>query len=76
LYGIIATLLAGRGSLLTPVAAPIALLPVNNVPDAGVAYRKLGIAMSCGAKRGGYAVAGCCPLIPASPRGVHPWAIR
>ena len=27
MYGIIATLLAGRGSLLTPIAAPIALLP-------------------------------------------------
>jgi hypothetical protein len=34
MYGIIATLLAGRGSLLTPIAAPIALLPVKNLPDA------------------------------------------
>jgi len=34
MYGVIATLLAGRGSLLTPIAAPIALLPVRNVPDA------------------------------------------
>src|SRR6202012_1352085 len=34
MYGIIATLLAGRGSLLTPIAAPIALLPAKNVPDA------------------------------------------
>ena len=32
MYGIITTLLAGRGSLLTPVAAPIAFLPVKNVP--------------------------------------------
>jgi hypothetical protein len=32
MYGVIATLLAGRGSLLTPVAAPIALLPVKSVP--------------------------------------------
>jgi transcriptional regulator with XRE-family HTH domain len=31
MYGIIATLLAGRGSLLTPIAAPIALLPIDNV---------------------------------------------
>ena len=31
MYGIIATLLSGRGSLLTPVAAPIALLPIDNV---------------------------------------------
>ena len=31
MYGIIATLLAGRGSLLTPIAAPIALLPIRNV---------------------------------------------
>ena len=31
MYGIIATLLAGRGSLLTPVAAPIAFLPIRNV---------------------------------------------
>jgi transcriptional regulator with XRE-family HTH domain len=34
MYGVIATLLAGRGSMLTPIAAPIALLPVKNVPDA------------------------------------------
>ena len=33
MYGIIATLLAGRGSLLTPIAAPIALLPIDNVPN-------------------------------------------
>jgi transcriptional regulator with XRE-family HTH domain len=31
MYGIIATLLAGRGSLLTPIAAPIAYLPIENV---------------------------------------------
>jgi len=31
MYGIIATLLAGRGSLLTPVAAPIAFLPIRRV---------------------------------------------
>jgi transcriptional regulator with XRE-family HTH domain len=31
MYGIIATLLAGRGSLLTPVAAPIAYLPLAKV---------------------------------------------
>jgi transcriptional regulator with XRE-family HTH domain len=29
MYGIITTLLAGRGSLLTPIAAPIALLPIK-----------------------------------------------
>src|SRR5438552_478979 len=29
MYGIITTLLAGRGSLLTPVAAPIAYLPIK-----------------------------------------------
>jgi hypothetical protein len=34
MYGVIATLMAGRGSLLTPIAAPIALLPVKNVPNA------------------------------------------
>ncbi|WP_315702676.1 MULTISPECIES: helix-turn-helix transcriptional regulator [unclassified Bradyrhizobium] len=33
MYGIITTLLAGRGSLLTPIAAPIALLPVRSVPE-------------------------------------------
>jgi transcriptional regulator with XRE-family HTH domain len=33
MYGIIATLLAGRGSLLTPVAAPIAFLPIGNVAE-------------------------------------------
>jgi transcriptional regulator with XRE-family HTH domain len=31
MYGIIATLRAGPGSLLTPVAAPIAFLPIRNV---------------------------------------------
>ncbi len=31
MYGIITTLLAGRGSLLTPIAAPIAYLPVKMV---------------------------------------------
>jgi len=31
MYGIITTLLAGRGSLLTPIAAPIALLPLHHV---------------------------------------------
>jgi transcriptional regulator with XRE-family HTH domain len=33
MYGIITTLLAGRGSLLTPIAAPIALLPSNTIAD-------------------------------------------
>ncbi len=32
MYGIITTLLAGRGSLLTPIAAPIAFLPIRNIP--------------------------------------------
>jgi transcriptional regulator with XRE-family HTH domain len=31
MYGIITTLLAGRGSLLTPVAAPIAFLPIKAI---------------------------------------------
>jgi hypothetical protein len=29
MYGILTTLLAGRGSLLTPIAAPIAYLPIK-----------------------------------------------
>ncbi len=33
MYGIITTLLAGRGSLLTPIAAPIAFLPIRNMPE-------------------------------------------
>src|ERR1043165_4858669 len=33
MYGIISTLLAGRGSQLTPMAAPIAFLPIRNVPS-------------------------------------------
>jgi transcriptional regulator with XRE-family HTH domain len=33
MYGIITTLLSGRGSLLTPIAAPIALLPMRSVPS-------------------------------------------
>jgi transcriptional regulator with XRE-family HTH domain len=36
MYGIITTLLAGRGSQLTPIAAPIAFLPVKNVPNPSV----------------------------------------
>ena len=31
MYGIITTLLAGRGSQLTPTAAPIAFLPIGSV---------------------------------------------
>jgi transcriptional regulator with XRE-family HTH domain len=33
MYGIITTLLAGRGSLLTPIAAPIAFLPIKMVAN-------------------------------------------
>ena len=33
MYGIITTLLAGRGSLLTPIAAPIAFLPSHAIAD-------------------------------------------
>jgi transcriptional regulator with XRE-family HTH domain len=36
MYGIITTLLAGRGSQLTPIAAPIAFLPVKNIPNPSV----------------------------------------
>jgi transcriptional regulator with XRE-family HTH domain len=36
MYGIITTLLAGRGSQLTPIAAPIALLPIKTVPNPSV----------------------------------------
>jgi transcriptional regulator with XRE-family HTH domain len=36
MYGIITTLLAGRGSLLTPIAAPIAFLPVKSVANPSV----------------------------------------
>jgi transcriptional regulator with XRE-family HTH domain len=36
MYGIITTLLAGRGSMLTPIAAPIAFLPVKNIPSPSV----------------------------------------
>jgi transcriptional regulator with XRE-family HTH domain len=36
MYGIITTLLAGRGSLLTPVAAPIAFLPIKTIRDPSV----------------------------------------
>src|SRR5438309_10265982 len=32
MYGILTTLLAGRGSLLTPIAAPIAFLPIKSIP--------------------------------------------
>ncbi len=33
MYGILTTLLAGRGSQLTPIAAPIALVPLKAVPN-------------------------------------------
>jgi transcriptional regulator with XRE-family HTH domain len=33
MYGIITTLLAGRGSALTPIAAPIAFVPIKNIPQ-------------------------------------------
>jgi transcriptional regulator with XRE-family HTH domain len=33
MYGIITTLLAGRGSQLTPISAPIALLPIGNIKN-------------------------------------------
>ena len=33
MYGIITTLLAGRGSLLTPIAAPIAYVPIKMVAN-------------------------------------------
>src|SRR6185437_11641205 len=36
MYGVLATLLAGRGSNLTPIAAPIALVPLVNIPEATV----------------------------------------
>jgi transcriptional regulator with XRE-family HTH domain len=34
MYGILTTLLAGRGSQLTPIAAPIAFVPLSSVPAA------------------------------------------
>jgi transcriptional regulator with XRE-family HTH domain len=33
MYGIITTLLAGRGSQLTPIAAPIVFLPIKNIQN-------------------------------------------
>jgi transcriptional regulator with XRE-family HTH domain len=33
MFGIITTLLQGRGSLLTPIAAPIAYLPIKMIPN-------------------------------------------
>ena len=33
MYGIITTLLAGRGSQLTPLAAPISYLPIKMIPS-------------------------------------------
>src|ERR1044072_7960618 len=36
MYGIITTLLSGRGSQLTPIAAPIAFLPIGIVPHPSV----------------------------------------
>jgi transcriptional regulator with XRE-family HTH domain len=36
MYGILTTLLAGRGTLLTPIAAPIALVPEKKFPNAAL----------------------------------------
>jgi hypothetical protein len=36
MYGIITTLLAGRASQLTPIAAPIALLPIKTIANPSV----------------------------------------
>jgi transcriptional regulator with XRE-family HTH domain len=36
MYGIITTLLSGRASQLTPIAAPIALLPIKTIPHPSV----------------------------------------
>jgi transcriptional regulator with XRE-family HTH domain len=45
MYGILTTLLAGRGSQLTPIAAPIALIPLHAVPDAAFGRIPAGHAM-------------------------------
>ncbi|HEV7878335.1 helix-turn-helix transcriptional regulator [Bradyrhizobium sp.] len=42
MYGIITTLLAGRGSQLTPIAAPIALLPIKAI--AGPTFGRISVA--------------------------------
>lgn len=42
MYGIITTLLAGRGSLLTPIAAPIAFLPMKAIPNPS--FGRIGLA--------------------------------
>ena len=39
MYGILTTLLAGRGSLLTPIAAPIAFVPFAAIAEADVRPR-------------------------------------
>jgi transcriptional regulator with XRE-family HTH domain len=45
MYGILTTLLAGRGSQLTPIAAPIAFVPLPAVPDAAFGRIASGHAM-------------------------------
>src|SRR5690606_38046721 len=39
MYGILTTLLAGRGSQLTPIAAPIAFVPLRN--EEGLAFGRI-----------------------------------
>ena len=51
MYGIITTLLAGRGSQLTPIAAPIALLPVQNIANPSVGRVMSGDAELCSLSR-------------------------
>jgi transcriptional regulator with XRE-family HTH domain len=45
MYGILTTLLAGRGSQLTPIAAPIAFIPARAMPDA--VYGRISAGQPC-----------------------------
>ena len=45
MFGILTTLRAGRGSQLTPVAAPLAMVPVPRFPDA--AYGRIAAGHAC-----------------------------
>jgi transcriptional regulator with XRE-family HTH domain len=49
MYGILTTLQAGRGALLTPVAAPIALIPIAAFPPADLQFGRIAASETCAA---------------------------
>jgi len=47
MYGILTTLQVGRGAQLTPVAAPIAMVPIKKVNVAQVEFGRVASGQAC-----------------------------